>query len=145
MAGKPLTPELEAAIDGYALRDRILQLPDVSDDDLAALYSRAELLLFPSIAEGFGWPVLEAMACGCRVVTSNRAPMTEVAGAAVTYIEPAAPSDAAAAVDAVLSESAATRREHVNQGLARAARFSQAAMADAYVNVYRHLLAGATA
>jgi glycosyltransferase involved in cell wall biosynthesis len=52
----------------------------VSNDDLAALYSGAELLLFPSLEEGFGWPIIEAQACNCRVVTTRKPPMTEVAG-----------------------------------------------------------------
>jgi glycosyltransferase involved in cell wall biosynthesis len=140
MAGRPLTADLQALIDAHELRDRVVSLDDLSDRDLAALYSLAELLLFPSIAEGFGWPVLEALACGCPVVTSNRAPMTEVAGDAVTYIDPVATVDAAAAVDALLQEPAAVRRDRLTRGLARASHFSQAAMADAYVGVYQRLL-----
>ena len=64
-------------------------LDTVSDKTLVALYNRASVLLFPSHAEGFGWPILEALACGCPVVTTGKPPMTEVGGCAVTTIPPA--------------------------------------------------------
>lgn len=60
-----------------------------SDDLVVALYNRAVLLLYPSHAEGFGRPVLEALACGCPVLTTDRAPMTEISGDAADYIHPA--------------------------------------------------------
>jgi glycosyltransferase involved in cell wall biosynthesis len=52
-------------------------------------------LLFPSLYEGFGWPLIEAQSCGCPVITSNRPPMTEVAGDAALYIDPADEDSAA--------------------------------------------------
>ena len=58
----------------------------VGNEALAALYSGAELLLFPSLEEGFGWPIIEAQASGCRVVTTGKAPMTEVGGNAAFYL-----------------------------------------------------------
>lgn len=64
----------------------ILEHPD--NNLVLALYSSASCLLFPSHCEGFGWPILEALACGCPVVTTNRAPMTEVGGDSVSYIPP---------------------------------------------------------
>ena len=53
---------------------------------VCAAYSMASAFIFPSIAEGFGWPIIEAMACGCPVLTTNEAPMTEVGGCLATYI-----------------------------------------------------------
>lgn len=64
-------------------------LETANDELVVALYNLAAALLFPSHAEGFGWPILEALACGCPVITTNRAPMTEVGGQAVTTIPPA--------------------------------------------------------
>jgi glycosyltransferase involved in cell wall biosynthesis len=136
IVGKPLTRELTLAIAARSLQAQVVALPAIGDRELAAIYSRAALLLFPSLAEGFGWPVLEAMACGCRVVTSSRAPMTEVGGAAATYVDPENPKSAASVVQAVLDEPDATRMTHVNQGLSRAARFNCRAMARAYLSVY---------
>jgi glycosyltransferase involved in cell wall biosynthesis len=140
LVGKPLTGELMDAICARGLGDRIAAFSGVTDLDLAALYSSAALLLFPSLAEGFGWPVAEAMACGCRVVTSGRAPMTEIAGDAATYIDPEDHATAAATVERVLNESDADRKARVAAGLARAARFSGRAMATAYLAVYREVL-----
>jgi glycosyltransferase involved in cell wall biosynthesis len=136
IVGKPLTRELTLAIAARSLQAQVVALPAIGDRELAAIYSRAALLLFPSLAEGFGWPVLEAMACGCRVVTSSRAPMTEVGGAAATYVDPENPKSAASVVQAVLDEPDATRLTHVNEGLSRAARFNSRAMARAYLSVY---------
>ena len=59
-----------------------------SNKEIQAMYSTASLLLFPSIKEGFRWPILEAMACGCPVVTTKWEPMTEVGGNAAIYIDP---------------------------------------------------------
>jgi glycosyltransferase involved in cell wall biosynthesis len=53
---------------------------------LQAMYSRASAFLFPSLAEGFGWPIIEAMACGCPVITTGEAPMNEVGGEAACYL-----------------------------------------------------------
>jgi glycosyltransferase involved in cell wall biosynthesis len=74
------------------LKASIIQLSGITTEDLNALYSAAEVLLFPSWYEGFGWPVLEALACGCPVITTNRNPMIEVGGDAANYIS-ACPHD----------------------------------------------------
>ncbi len=87
-----------------AMRDWLIERPQLnslvyvlkspSDALVTALYHQASALLFPSHAEGFGWPILEALACGCPVLTTSRAPMTEVGGIAATYISPAPPPPA---------------------------------------------------
>ena len=65
------------------------------NETLRALYTAAQALLFPSLYEGFGWPLLEAQSCGCPVITSNRPPMTEVAGAGALLIDPESEQEAA--------------------------------------------------
>jgi len=85
-----LEPALQSWINLHPQLKLWLHVLDTVDDKtLVALYNRASLLLFPSHAEGFGWPILEALACGCPVVTTGLPPMTEVGGSAATTIPPA--------------------------------------------------------
>lgn len=107
-------------------------LDRAGDDLVVALYNCASALLFPSHAEGFGWPILEALACGCPVITTDRPPMTEVGGEAVTTIAPAPPPPepleawaraAAQQVQQVLSRSAVEKERMRQLGFAQARRF----------------------
>ncbi|MEP6668732.1 MAG: glycosyltransferase family 1 protein [Chthoniobacter sp.] len=114
---------------------------EVDNETLAALYSGAEMLLFPSLEEGFGWPIIEAQACGCRVLTTGKDPMTEVGGAAAFYL--ADPHDAVAgavAVEQVLTQDEAVRGEAVRAGIENAARFSTERMIGEYLAIYREVL-----
>ena len=131
MAGKPWTVPMRGLARELGLEGSAVELSGVSEEDLRALYSRAETLLFPSLAEGFGWPVAEAQACGCPVVTSNRAPMTEVGGAAAIYIDPLDHESAAVAVASVIG----SRRLRKP-----ATGYSTAAMIEGYLALYRSLL-----
>jgi glycosyltransferase involved in cell wall biosynthesis len=83
-------PGLRFAADStlQTLPEGAIHLPDVSDMDLSRLYSGAAGLLYPSLYEGFGLPILEAMACGCPVMTSNCTAMPEVAGDAAILVDP---------------------------------------------------------
>src|SRR6476646_2906522 len=99
----------------------------VSDDELAALYRGARCLVYPSLYEGFGIPVLEAMACGTPVVTSRGGATEEVAGGAAVLVDPRDPESIAAGI-----EEASSRREELRPlGLERAGTYSWAAVADA--------------
>jgi glycosyltransferase involved in cell wall biosynthesis len=89
MAGAPLSPEMRDYIAIHNLQPSVMEVFSPSNEDLRALYTGATALLFPSLYEGFGWPLIEAQSCGCPVITSNRPPMTEVAGPAALYIDPA--------------------------------------------------------
>ena len=92
----------------------------VPDEELAALYRGARCLVYPSLYEGFGIPVLEAMACGTPVVTSAGGATEEVAGGAAVLVDPRDP----AAVAAGIEEAVARRDELVPLGLERARRFT---------------------
>lgn len=82
MAGPAPTPALRSLIRKMDLGHAIQFVLDPNQDEIVRLYERASLLLFPSLYEGFGWPPLEAMSCGCPVVASNRASLPEVVGEA---------------------------------------------------------------
>jgi glycosyltransferase involved in cell wall biosynthesis len=79
---------LEAETQTLGLAEKVLFLNYVPADELPALYTGAELFAFPSLYEGFGLPPLEAMACGCPVVVSNIASLSEVCGDAAYYVDP---------------------------------------------------------
>lgn len=95
----------------------------IADEDVAALYSGAEALLFPSLYEGFGFPVLEAMRCGTPVITSSTSSLPEVAGDAALLVNPRDVDAIAAAIGRVLGD-AALRADLVAKGLAQERRFT---------------------
>jgi glycosyltransferase involved in cell wall biosynthesis len=95
----------------------------VPRQDLAALYGLARLTAYPSLYEGFGLPVAEAMACGCPVVTSNVSSLPEVAGDAAVLVDPASVEDIAAGIAALWTD-AGRRRAVAARGRARASCFT---------------------
>ena len=121
-------------------KPRIRPLGAVSDEQLVELYRGADCLVFPSLYEGFGFPVLEAMACGTPVVCANRTSLPEVAGDAAVLVDPDDTDAFAAALAEVLS-SEARREELAAAGLARAQEFTWRRCADLTVGVY-HRAAG---
>jgi glycosyltransferase involved in cell wall biosynthesis len=108
----------------------------VSDADLAALYAGASAFVFPSLAEGFGLPVLEAMRSGAPVVTSDNSALREVAGDAAVLVEPTSEEDVAEGLRRALADDGELR----GRGLERAATFTWAACADATVAAYEQAL-----
>jgi glycosyltransferase involved in cell wall biosynthesis len=137
-AGKPFSPADHALLDAApsAARARIHHVGSPDNAGLHALYARAECLLFPSLEEGFGWPLIEAMSCGCRVLTSNRPPMNEIAGEVAAYLNPSDESGAVQALACLLEEDPDAKRTRIVAGLAQAARFSTTAMIDYMIAVY---------
>lgn len=114
--------------------DRIRRLGVVSEADLVALYSGAELFVLPSLYEGFGFPVLEALACGCPTITSDVSSLPEVAGEAAILTPPGDVPALAAAMRRALGNDA-LRAELRRRGFAQAARFSWAAAAGATLDL----------
>jgi len=105
------------------LPDRTTWLKHVSDEQLVALYNGAVVMAYPSLYEGFGLPVLEAMACGTAVLTSGTSALTEVAGEASHLVDPWSIEDIAAGVERLLANEG-LRNELRRRGLARAATFT---------------------
>ena len=112
-------------------------LGEVSDAELARLYRGARCVAYPSLYEGFGIPVLEAMACGAPVVTSRGTAMEEVADGAAVLVDTSDATEIAAGIE----RAAAERERLVPHGLARAREFRWDRVAAATVDVYREAIA----
>lgn len=121
------------------LGDRIRFLGFVDDSDLPALYSAAQLFVFPSLYEGFGLPVLEAMACGIPVVTSNVSSLPEIAGDAALLVDPYDIEMLASAITEAL-EDQAVREKLVSRGTERARQFTWSRAAQQLLQHYKALL-----
>ena len=115
--------------------DGVRWLGRVSDDELARLYRGALCVAYPSVYEGFGLPVLEAMACGAPVVTSRAGSTAEVAGDAAVLVDPLDTAEIAAGIE----QAVARRDELAARGLERAAGFSWRATAESTLAVYREV------
>ena len=105
------------------LKNRIYFTGHVPDDDLKAIYNGAQVLVYPSLYEGFGLPIVEAMACGCPVICSNAASMPEVAGDAAILIDPGRSDELAAAIETVVHD-AEIRTKLVARGFKQADSFT---------------------
>lgn len=119
----------------------IRQLGYVSDAELRSLYAHALCLVFPSFYEGFGLPPLEAMACGCPVIVSDRAALPELCGDAALYCDPDRPQSVAGHIRS-LQNDAALRAELRAKGLARAAAYSWDQCAEDLMQVIDEVISG---
>jgi len=123
-----------------ALEGRVVHLGYVREEDLPALVSGAAALVYPSLYEGFGLPVLEAMACGIPVITSNVSALPEVAGDAALLVDPRSREAIAAAMRSILDEPR-LRERLIEAGLRRASGFSWRRTAEGTLAAYRAVLA----
>lgn len=129
------------SVEQLGLQDEVRFLGHVPEEDLIALYNLCEAFAFVSLYEGFGLPVLEAMACGAPVVTSHLSSLPEVAGAAALPVDP---TDIQAIADALgrLLQDSALRAALRDKGLARAKEFSWSASAQKLLDLYRRFAPG---
>jgi alpha-1,3-rhamnosyl/mannosyltransferase len=131
------TPEERQRLSKSDVESRISLLQDVDDEHLRRLYGSALAFVYPSLYEGFGIPLLEAMACGCPVIASDIVATREVAGDCPLYFEPSRYESLISALDLALNESDIERRR--TAGLARVNRFSWDETAHRTLEVYRSL------
>src|SRR5437867_4178191 len=130
-------PEQKAR--SLGLNGRVKFLGYVQRAELPALFSGATAFVYPSLLEGFGMPIVEAMACGTPVITSNNSAMTEVAGQAAMLVDPHSVREIAEAL-AQMAEDAPLRQALSRKGLARAAEFSWETTARLTLEAYREAL-----
>jgi glycosyltransferase involved in cell wall biosynthesis len=138
LVGEPLTAEMESFVRDRGLEEKVFRVQGCCSEELRAFYSLANALLFPSLAEGFGWPVVEAQACGCPVVCSSVSPFPEVSGGGACLCDP---GDEQGFADAIqrLKDDAAFRRRTIAEGFANAEHFRPDAMISKYVDCYTTL------
>ena len=134
-----LYDDVFAAIAELGIEQRVRVLGFVDDNDLPALYRGADVFAFPSLYEGFGIPVLEAMGCGTPVVTSNVSSLPEVAGDAALQVPP---DDVDALADALWRSisNTALREAHRTRGFEQVARFTWRRAAEDLIGVYARVI-----
>jgi glycosyltransferase involved in cell wall biosynthesis len=135
-----VTPAREAEFDellrGLPHADRICRAGHVADDELAAFYAHSQLFVFPTTIEGFGYPLLEAMAQGACCITRNASAMKEVGGDAVRLVETLDPGEIAAAAIELLGDPV-KRADLGERAKRRAAPFTVEAMVRKTLDCYR--------
>ena len=148
LIGEKVSVELEQKIAKSLYANDIHILDNMDDESIRIAYCSASVFLFPSIAEGFGWPIAEAMASGCPVITTDAPPMTEVAGNAA-FLIPVMPENdtnntwamqAANKLDSVLNLSAIEYELALKKGLENAKRFETEVALDAIERIYIKIL-----
>lgn len=130
--------EIHEELSKPSMRNRVHHLGYVSDSELRALYQAAEFYVHPSLYEGFGLTILEAMAAGCPVITSNTSSLPEVAGEAAELVDPISIDEIAESILKMASSEQLRERMRTN-GLERASQFSWSDCAAKVANVYRAL------
>ncbi|WP_254659549.1 glycosyltransferase family 1 protein [Mucilaginibacter sp. PPCGB 2223] len=146
LIGQPAAQPILDACSSSRYQNDIHLLSGIEDGLIGVAYSGATVMLFPSIAEGFGWPIVEAMASGCPVITTDAAPMTEVAGQA-GYLIPVMPYNkdmqdawainAARVLEDVVTLPAAERKKTIDAGIVNAARFAKNTALDNIERIYK--------
>jgi glycosyltransferase involved in cell wall biosynthesis len=145
MIGSPPTDQLLNLAASIPSPGKVHFLSGLTNEQVNAAYSHARVLLFPSLEEGFGWPIAEAMASGCPVITTNLAPMTEVAGGTARLIPRMPPNgteqktwarSAAGILDEVVRLNDNSRSKILHQGRLNAARFDTETALASYEKIY---------
>jgi glycosyltransferase involved in cell wall biosynthesis len=133
--------ELEKLLDEIgdkALINSIVLTGYVINTDLPAIYCQAKVFLYPSLRESFGIPMLEAMACGVPVITSNTSSMPEVAGNGAMIIDPFKPEEITSAICKLVDDEN-LRSKLIAEGLVQSAKFSWKAMAKSVLEIYKEI------
>lgn len=144
----PPSAQIAAMIQTVPAAGRVLFFRNLSNDTLQAAYSHARALLFPSLAEGFGWPLIEAGACGCPVLTTDEPPMSEIAGPCALYLPKLRPCDdllewasrGAGELESLLSKGNAELTDEAEQSAQWARRFDPNKAIESYLEIYRTIM-----
>jgi glycosyltransferase involved in cell wall biosynthesis len=136
IAGAAPEAALIEQVRDLSIQDRVVFVEDIDDERLVQLYTHATLLLFPSLYEGFGWPPLEAMACGCPVVCSSEGSLREVAGPAA-LMAPAADESGLADLCQSILEDYSLAEQMSEKGRAHARQFTLERMAQQTIEAYK--------
>jgi len=129
---------VENEISKSPFKEQIVKLEHLPSDKLRLLYSNAKVFLFPSLHESFGLPILEAMACGVPVITSNRYSCPEVAEDAAFYVTPEKPEEIADTLKIVMNN-AGKRQEMIQKGLERVKQFTWEKSAEEHLKIYNEV------
>lgn len=121
------------------IRKDIVMTGYVPNAELPAIINQCKVFLYPSLRESFGIPILEGMACGVPVITSNTSSMPEIAGDAAAIVDPAKPKEIANAIEKILSDQD-YRLALCEKGIERAKMFSWRNMASSYLDLYKHVV-----
>jgi len=137
LVGGDFTAQEKDLVCGIGIGENIIHLQRLSDMEMNALYSGAAALVFPSLHEGFGWPVVEAQASGCKVLASGRSSLLEAGGNSVSYIDPEDYCETAAKLKVLLGESPSESESRIKSGFENISRFSVVAMTEKYIRLYK--------
>ena len=135
MVGSPDHKLLEV-VDRNGLAGDVLFVSSLSDLELFALYSSASVFIFPSLAEGFGWPVLEALSAGCPIACSRIPSLQEISLDIAKYFDPIDSVGASKSVISLLEEPFSLKAKRAKAGISRATEFSLDSMITSYLSVY---------
>ncbi len=138
VGGGELSGEEQAIVTGLGLDERVMVVAAVPNHLLRAAYHAAEALVFPSLTEGFGFPVLEAFACGCPVACARAGSLPEVGGSHPVYFEPSEPDDVRRALDEILSVRSDSERWGAAREAARERTWDD--VAAEYVDFYTEII-----
>jgi glycosyltransferase involved in cell wall biosynthesis len=147
MVGPKDQPDILDAIASLPSRARVYLFSGIDAHTLNAAYAHAALFLFPSLDEGFGWPIIEAQASGTLVLTTNAEPMTEVGGSAAFYIDRRCSENkqlwasvGAAKISEILMMDAVSKASMINFGFINAARFDADVAISGYAAIYEQII-----
>lgn len=133
-AGEPPDATLLAEAQALGLANRMHTVPKPDHETLCALYSLAHAFVFPSLSEGFGWPLIEAQACGAPVIASALDPLPEVSGGAALHADPHSAARFAAALQSL--NDPRLKNSLVENGFQNARRYDLATMIDGYLSLH---------
>jgi len=119
--------------------DRVVFTGKLRDEEIIELYNRSEFFVFPSLYEGFGFPPLEAMACGCPVIVSNVSSLPEVVGDAGIFVDPYSFEDIASKM-VLLANNERLKEELKEKGFMRIKQFSWDKAAEEHIKVFKEVL-----